>query len=129
VTVSNDFCRARRIVADRGQEIEVLSHVQVVDVTKHLALGKVTIFQFYADWCGPCREVSPLLEQLAKNDPVIALRKIDIVNWQSAVAKQFDLHTIPHVNVYDRSGKLVGSVSGAYPERIQSLVAQAKRGT
>ena len=72
--------------ADRGQEIEVLSHGQTVDVNQHLAAGNITVVEFYADWCGPCRKVAPLLEQMARKDPEIAVRKIDIVNWQSAVA-------------------------------------------
>jgi hypothetical protein len=41
---------------------------------------------------------------MARSDPEIALRKIDIVNWKTAVAQQFNIHSIPQVNVYDRSG-------------------------
>jgi thioredoxin 1 len=40
----------------------------------------VTVVDFYADWCGPCKQLSPSLEQMARTDPEIALRKIDIVN-------------------------------------------------
>jgi thioredoxin 1 len=71
-----------------------------VDINQHLALGNVTVIDFYADWCGPCRQLSPSLEQMARSDPDIALRKIDIVNWRTAVARQFNIHSIPQVNVY-----------------------------
>ena len=63
---------------------------------------------------------------MAKSDPKIALRKIDIVNWRTAVVQQFNVHSIPQVNVYDRSGGLVGTVVGVDFEKIKNYVAQAK---
>ena len=106
----------------------MISHGAQVDITKHLALGNVTIVDFYADWCGPCRQVSPTLEQMTQTDPEVALRKIDIVNWKTAVVQQHNVHSIPKVNVYNREGRLVGSVVGAKVEEIKRLVAQAKTG-
>ena len=112
--------------ARRGKPIKVISHGAQVDINQHLALGSVTIIDFYADWCGPCRQLSPSLEQMASSDPEIALRKIDIVNWKTAVVQQFNIHSIPQVNVYDRSGRLVGTVLGVDFEKVKTYVAQAK---
>jgi thiol-disulfide isomerase/thioredoxin len=112
--------------ARRGEPIEVISHGAQVDINQHLALGNVTVIDFYADWCGPCRRLSPSLEQMARSDPEIALRKIDIVNWKTAVVQQFNIHSIPQVNVYDRSGRLVGAVLGVDFEKVKRYVAQAK---
>ena len=120
--------RATTAVAGRGQPVEVISHGAQVDINQHLALGNVTLVDFYADWCGPCRQLSPSLEQMARSDPEIALRKIDIVNWRTAVVQQFNIHSIPHVNIYDRGGRLVGTVNGADINAIKSYVAQAKTG-
>jgi len=106
----------------------VISHGAQVDINQHLALGNVTVVDFYADWCGPCKRLSPSLEQMMRTDPEIALRKIDIVNWNTAVARQFNVHSIPQVNVYDRSGRLVGTVVGVDFEKVKSYVAQAKAG-
>lgn len=110
----------------RGEPIEAISHGAQVDINQHIALGNVTVIDFYADWCGPCRRLSPSLEQMARSDPEIALRKIDIVNWKTAVVQQFNIDSIPQVNVYDRSGRLVGTVEGVDFERVKSYVAQAK---
>jgi thiol-disulfide isomerase/thioredoxin len=66
-------------VVGRGQRAEVISHGAQVDISQHLAPGNVTIVDFYADRSGPCRQISPGLEQMARTDPEIALRKIDIV--------------------------------------------------
>jgi Thioredoxin domain-containing protein len=109
-----------------GEPIKVISHGAPVDINQHLAFGHVTVLDFYADWCGPCRRLSPSLEQMARSDPDIALRKIDIVNWRTAVVQQFDIHSIPQVNVYDRNGRLIGTVLGVDFEKVKSYVAQAK---
>ena len=118
--------RATTAVAGRGEAVAVISHGAQVDIHQHLALGNVTVVDFYADWCGPCRQLSPNLEQMARSDPEIALRKIDIVNWRTAVAQQFKIYSIPQVKVYDRSGRLVGTVRGVDLEKVKSYVAQAK---
>jgi thiol-disulfide isomerase/thioredoxin len=112
--------------ARRGEPVKVISHGTAVDINQHLALGAVTVLDFYADWCGPCRQLAPSLEKLALNDPEIALRKIDIISWKTAVAEQFNIHSIPQVNVYDRSGRLVGTVLGGDFEKVKTYVAQAK---
>jgi thiol-disulfide isomerase/thioredoxin len=125
-TFSAIFVEAAEFVADRGQSIEVISHGQQIDISKHLALGNVTIVDFYADWCGPCKVVDPTIKQLAQSDPEIAVRKIDIVDWSSAVAKQYNVHTLPRVEVYGRNGQLVGTVRGADPDQVRQYVAQAK---
>jgi thiol-disulfide isomerase/thioredoxin len=122
----NRLRAAAAFVPQRGQPIAVISHGSHVDITKYLALGNVTIVDFYADWCPACRYISPSLEQMANADPEIALRKIDIVNWKTPVVKQFNLRSIPQVNIYNRRGNLVGSVGGADIEQVRRYVAQAK---
>src|SRR5213080_3997343 len=120
------FAAPAPLVAGRGQQVEVISHGAQVDITNHLALGNVTVVDFYADWCGPCRQLSPSLEQMARTDPDIALRKIDIVNWKTAVVKQYNIRSIPQVNIYNRGGRLVGTVVGADVQEVKRYVAQAK---
>ena len=120
--------RQAGLVTGRGQPVEVISHGAQVDINKHLALGNVTVVDFYAEWCGPCRQLAPSLDQLARSDPEIALRKIDIVSWRMPVARQYNVQSIPQVNVYNRGGSLVGTVNGADIDKIKSYVAQAKAG-
>jgi thiol-disulfide isomerase/thioredoxin len=79
--------QATMAAARHGQSIEVISHGVQVEINQHLSLGNVTVIDFYADWCGPCRRLSPSLEQMARTDPEIALRKIDIVNWRTPVVQ------------------------------------------
>src|SRR5260370_23909220 len=114
------------VVAGPGQQVEVISHGTQVDIAQHLALGNVTVVDFYADWCPACKYLSPSLEQMAQTDPQIALRKIDIVNWKTAVARQYHVGPIPQVNIYNRTGRLIGTVVGADAEEVKRYVAQAK---
>src|SRR5438093_1856463 len=100
-------------VTSRGQPIEVISHGAQVDINEHLALGSVTVVDFYADWCGPCRPLSPSLEQMARSDTEVALRKVDIVNWNTAVVKQYNIHSIPLFNVYNLGGSIGANCFGA----------------
>jgi hypothetical protein len=64
---------------------------------------------------------------MARSDPKIALRKIDIVNWRTAVVQQFNIHSIPQVNVYDKSGRLVGTVLGVDFEKSKATSRKQRR--
>jgi len=91
-----------------AQDIETVSHGDRVDISGVPVPGKLTVIDFYADWCGPCRSLAPRLERLAIAYPdQLALRKIDIVNWDSAVAAQFRIRSIPHLMLFDENGTLV----------------------
>ena len=76
--------------------VEIISRGEEVDVQKHCESGKITIVDFYADWCGPCRSVGPVLEERVNKDDDLVLRKVNIVNWASPVARpRFDMGTVP----------------------------------
>jgi hypothetical protein len=63
---------------------------------------------------------------MAQTDSEVALRKIDIVRWGTPVTRQFNLNSVPQVNVYNRAGHLVGTILGADFEQVKAHVAQAK---
>ncbi len=91
---------AVRMISNGGQRI---------DLKQVLVSGKITVVDFYADWCGPCKRMGPQLEQMARSDPDVVLCKVNIVNWKKPVVKQFSIRSIPNVRVYDRNGTEVGS--------------------
>ncbi|HTO02600.1 MAG TPA: thioredoxin family protein [Opitutus sp.] len=85
-----------------------------VKITDYLVPGKTTIFDFTSQYCPPCRAVAPHLDKLHETREDIVVVKVDInrptfkgIDWQSPVAKQYDLGSVPHFKVYDPDGKLV----------------------
>jgi thiol-disulfide isomerase/thioredoxin len=99
-------------------DLRTVSHGSEVELTDHLVAGKLVLFDFYADWCGPCRGLEPRLAELAeRHADRLALRKIDIVNWDSPVARQHRIGSIPHLVLYGPGGERLaagdaGSVLG-----------------
>jgi thiol-disulfide isomerase/thioredoxin len=98
----------------------------VVDLRRYLSAGKVVVVDFYADWCGPCRQMSPLLERMVESDPNLMLVKVDIVDWGTPVTQQFEIGFVPNVRVFNRKGKAVGEPTADWGE-VQRLVELARR--
>jgi thiol-disulfide isomerase/thioredoxin len=91
--------------------------------------GKLTIFDFWATWCEPCKTLEPALIELARAHPDrVAVRRIDVVDWDSAVAAQHLTpggFGLPHLKILDTSGKLVLEKSSA-PGKLQALIDEVR---
>ncbi len=92
-----------------------------IDLNQVIVPGKVTIVDFYADWCGPCRRISPYLEKLATSEKEVFLRKIDIVNWNTPVVRQYNIRSVPNIRVFNRRGEMVGKPTSSYQEVLNHV--------
>lgn len=73
------------------------------------------LVDFWAEWCGPCRAVSPLLDQIASENPEkIRLVKVD-VDANPQLAMKYQITSIPAMKVFS-GGEVVKSVMGAMPK-------------
>ncbi len=75
---------------------------------------KTVLLDFYADWCGPCRMVSPIVDEIADEYPQFLVGKIN-VDEQQELAQAFSVMSIPTLVVM-KNGEIVTKSMGAKPK-------------
>lgn len=84
---------------------------------------RAVLLDFWATWCGPCRMVGPLVEEIAAEHPEIKVGKIN-VDEQPELAAQFQIMSIPTLMVV-KNGQITQRVVGARPKaQILALVQE-----
>ena len=91
------------------------------EVEKHDGLAVV---DFWATWCGPCRTIAPILDQLAKEyEGKVKITKLD-VDQNIRTASRFNVRSIPML-LFFKGGKVVDQIIGAVPKtQIESKFQQ-----
>ena len=93
--------------------------MSVIKVTKAnfneiSASEKTVLLDFYADWCGPCRMVSPIVDEIADERDDVLVGKVN-VDEESELAEKFSVFSIPTLVVM-KNGEVVNKVTGARPK-------------
>jgi thioredoxin 1 len=78
------------------------------------ASDKTVLIDFYADWCGPCRMVSPIVDAIAEEHPEYLICKVN-VDEEGELAQAFGVMSIPTLVVM-KNGKIVNKATGAMPK-------------
>ncbi|MBQ2385227.1 MAG: thioredoxin [Clostridia bacterium] len=75
---------------------------------------KPVLIDFYADWCGPCRMVAPIVAEIAEEHPEYKICKVN-VDEEGALAEKFEVMSIPALFVI-KDGKIADQSVGARPK-------------
>jgi thioredoxin 1 len=81
----------------------------------------VTVIDFWAPWCGPCRAIAPTVEQVAANLKNVKFGKIN-VDDENSLAMKYGVNSIPNICVF-KDGKLVDRSVGFVPQvNLENLI-------
>lgn len=101
-----------------------MKNIKSVDEFKKiLSENKKVVVDFYADWCGPCKMMSPMFEAAATEVKDVVFAKLNVDELQS-IAQEFEISSIPTMILF-KYGKLFEQSSGFMPkDKIVSFAKQ-----
>jgi len=101
----------------------VVHHVHNnTEFQEHLtnAGGKLVVIDFFATWCGPCKRISPFLEQLSDSMSNVHFLKVD-VDEAEEIARNESVSAMPTFVLY-KNGKRVTELVGASQDKLKELI-------
>jgi thiol-disulfide isomerase/thioredoxin len=117
-----------------GQVINSANPGEEISIDYYVQEGKTTIFDFYSDYCPPCRKISPRLERLDRKRDDIVVLKVDInrpgrkgIDWGSPVVRQYRIKFVPFFMIYDPSGRRTHEGRAAFYEVGKLLSSEGIR--
>jgi len=103
-----------------------VKHFQDIDEFKQvIGSGTPIVIDFTAAWCGPCKVISPIFEQLSNEakSATVEFYKVD-VDEQADIAQELGIRAMPTFKLF-KDGKEVETLVGAAPQKLQELITQA----
>jgi thioredoxin 1 len=103
---------------------DLIKHITDADFQATIASG-VTVIDFWAPWCGPCKAIAPILEELAgEYGDKVKIVKINVDESQ-VVAGQFGVMSIPTLILFKDGQKVAQKVGGSAKAALKSFIDQA----
>lgn len=108
-----------------------MSVIEITDATFEAEVQNapgITVVDFWAPWCGPCRIVGPVIEELAEEyGEDVRFAKVNVDENQE-ISTAFAIRSIPTIGFF-RDGEAVGAVVGAYPkDALREVIERVRKG-
>lgn len=103
--------------------------MDVPDISLYLAKDKVTVVDFSATWCGPCRKVDEHMVKAFAGRTDLAYRRLEIGDWDSQLARHYlaNVPQLPYIIVYDKNGKAIDRITGLDLARLDRALETANK--
>lgn len=117
---------------DIVSKLDIVSYdgAKKVDLKAIPVPGKITVLDYWAEWCSPCHFLEKRLQHVMNANPDMALRRVNVGKWDNAAARQatseFRLEALPYVRVYDARGKFVDDVTGGSWDQFLKVLGKAR---
>src|SRR6266446_477014 len=110
----------------RDHDVAETIHLTEQNFDEALAAARgLVMVDFWAAWCGPCRAIAPVLEQIAEaSEGRVTLMKVN-VDENSGLAARYDIRSIPTI-LFFKEGALVERVVGAVPKTVLQTIVNAR---
>ncbi|KYF92265.1 hypothetical protein BE20_12235 [Sorangium cellulosum] len=101
----------------------------IPDLGAHVVPGKVTVIDFAASWCLPCRKLDAHMAKVLQARRDVAYRKLDIGDWGTPLAQRYLKHVskLPYVIVYDATGAHLDAIAGLELDKLDAAIERGAR--
>jgi thioredoxin 1 len=96
--------------------------VRVIADTTEIPRDKKVVIDFFATWCGPCKQIAPYYEQMSQTFPGVVFLKADVDEFGDA-AGEFDVKALPTFIFLNR-GVIVETVKGADINKVMKVLGE-----
>ena len=101
----------------------IQSETQFMSIAKN-PQGKLVFCDFYADWCGPCKNIAPFIHDKARKEPNIIFIQVNVDN-QDSISNYYKIKGLPTF-IMLKNGKEIARGSGASTSLVEDLIKKAK---
>ena len=121
--VHEDNISSKRKDFVRNSSIHIMVKVvkSAAEFQQALKFVGLTVVDFYATWCGPCKMIAPLLDKFSTEYSNVNFVKVD-VDELGDVAQQYEVSSMPTL-IFFKNGEIVQKVIGANPAAIKQAIA------
>jgi thioredoxin 1 len=96
--------------------------VKIIEDISEIPMSGIALIDFFATWCGPCKNIAPKFEQLSKMFSSVTFLKVD-VDESAELAEQFNIRAMPTF-VFLHDGKVVKTIEGTDIRGISNTLEQ-----